>query len=354
MVANTILASHDTGDEEVEQANILPIESKDNFSRMAVIRQAQNTTGVSEETMRFLEDAQRASTRKTYDNGWKIWVAWCQKKNLDFTEYNINNILAFLTDNKHSKRNQPVPVPADHKLQTWDVDVVIQYIKANLGNNQATSLKSLQQKTIILLCIATMPRPRSDIGNIQYRDTRLEYDSQDTLAGARIYFRLPKETQLKTCTIGIVQDQSICPVFTLHIFLERTLPLRINLPVKDIMKQAGIDTEKYSPHPIRSAASTKAVEKGHSIENVKQHANWSRNTQTFERFYYKPTTTLTLGSQITNSIFSTENLTTLEAGAEATEIVLGTTNNQNVAEVKAENVVNAHPTSWFSNLRNLF
>ncbi|KAG1497103.1 hypothetical protein G6F54_005998 [Rhizopus delemar] len=111
------------------------------------------------------------------------------------------------------------------------------------------------------------------------------------------------------------------------------------------MKQAGIDTEKYSPHPIRSAASTKAVEKGHSIENVKQHANWSRNTQTFERFYYKPTTTLTLGSQITNSIFSTENLATLEAGAEATEIVLGTTNNQNVAEAKASNVVNAHPTS---------
>ncbi|KAG1524113.1 hypothetical protein G6F52_004463 [Rhizopus delemar] len=120
------------------------------------------------------------------------------------------------------------------------------------------------------------------------------------------------------------------------------------------MKQAGIDTEKYGPHSICSAASTKAVEKGHSIENVKQHANWSRNTQTFERFYYKPTTTLTLGSQITNSIFSTENPTTLEAGAEATKIVLGTTNNQNVAEVKAENVVNAHPTSWFSNLRNLF
>jgi hypothetical protein len=123
--------------------------------------------------MKFLEDAQRASTRKTYDNRWKTWVAWCQKQNLDFEEYNINNILAFLIDNKQfstqhlntirsaiasvfkhihpnqepiayqlliqeffsSKRNQPVPVPADHKLKTWDVDVVIQYIKTNLGNN---------------------------------------------------------------------------------------------------------------------------------------------------------------------------------------------------------------------------
>ena len=140
-------------------------------------------------------------------------MAWCQKNKLDFTEYHINNILTFLTDNQHfstphlntirsaiasvfkhihpdkepvayqpliqdffsSKRNQPVPVPLDHKLQTWDINIVLQYIQTHLGNNQTIILTRLQQKTIILLCIATMARPRSDIGNIQYRDTRLEY-----------------------------------------------------------------------------------------------------------------------------------------------------------------------------------
>jgi hypothetical protein len=113
-------------------------------------------------------------------------------------------------------------------------------------------------------------------------------------------------------TSGVFLVHVVFP-FTLHTFLERTLPLRANLPlehklflayiedthktcfakeatvanwVKDIMKQAGIDTEKYGPHSIRSTASTKAVEKGHLIENVKQYANWSRNTQTFERFYF--------------------------------------------------------------------
>jgi hypothetical protein len=69
VVANTILASNDTGDEEAEQTNVLPVESEDNFSRMAIIRRAQEATGVSEDTIKFLEDAQRASTRKTYDNG---------------------------------------------------------------------------------------------------------------------------------------------------------------------------------------------------------------------------------------------------------------------------------------------
>ncbi|CEG82087.1 hypothetical protein RMATCC62417_16210 [Rhizopus microsporus] len=122
------------------------------------------------------------------------------------------------------------------------------------------------------------------------------------------------------------------------------------------MHNAGVDTALYGPHSIRSASSTKAIERGHTIEETKEHANWSRNTQTFERFYYKPSTRASLGSRITDSIFTAENLTALEAGAEATEIVIGTTNDQNVAEAKAENVVNVHPTnsSWFTQLKNLF
>lgn len=88
-----------------------------------------------------------------------------------------------------------------------------------------------------------------------------------------------------------------------------------------------MDTKKYGPHSIRSASSTKVIESGHIIEEVEEHANWSRNTQTFQKFYYKPTTKTSLGSQITYSIFSAENFTTLEAEVEATEIVLGTTNN---------------------------
>jgi site-specific recombinase XerD len=51
--------------------------------------------------------------------------------------------------------------------------------------------------------------------------------------------------------------------------------------VKETMKNAGVDTKLYGPHSIRSASSTKAVERGYTIEEVKEHANWSRNTQTF-------------------------------------------------------------------------
>jgi hypothetical protein len=59
--------------------------------------------------------------------------------------------------------------------------------------------------------------------------------------------------------------------------------------VRQMMQAAGIDTDIFSPHSIRAASSTKAVQKGDSIKAVKIHANWSLNADTFERFYLKPT-----------------------------------------------------------------
>lgn len=115
--------------------------------------------------------------------------------------------------------------------------------------------------------------------------------------------------------------------------------------VNEIMTKAGIDTSIYRAHSTRSASSTKAIEQGHTIEQVKDHANWSRNSQTFEKFYCKPTTRQSMGSQITNSIFSTDKPTTLKTEAETTDIVIGTTNNQNVAKAKAGKVVSTHP--WY-------
>lgn len=164
-----------------------------------------------------------------------------------------------------------------------------------------------------------MARPRSDVvGNIQYRDVIIHCESQEMISGAIIHFTQPKETQLKSCTMGIAKDKTVCLVRTFNIFIQRTFKLRKILPmdyklflgyiadenkvcsarsttvanrVKEVMNNTGVDTKKYGPHSIRSASSTKAIERGHhTIKEVKEHANWSRNNQTFENFYYKPTT----------------------------------------------------------------
>ena len=94
------------------------------------------------------------------------------------------------------------------------------------------------------------------------------------------------------------------------------------------MARAGVDTTKYKAHSIISASSTKAVEKGVDITRVKQHANWSLRSNTFEKYYFKPAAQQNNSTKLINSIFSTigEN-TTLTSEVKSTRIVEGTTNN---------------------------
>ena len=55
---------------------------------------------------------------------------------------------------------------------------------------------------------------------------------------------------------------------------------------KDIMLCAGIDTNQYTTHSSRSAASSYAKTKGVSLKNIVDSAGWS-NEHTFARFYDK-------------------------------------------------------------------
>jgi hypothetical protein len=76
-----------------------------------------------------------------------------------------------------------------------------------------------------------MARPRSDVGKFQYRDVILQHDDQGKPLGAIVYFRQPKEAQVKPCTMGITNDVTICPVVTLSLFIQLTIQLRTKLSI---------------------------------------------------------------------------------------------------------------------------
>ena len=57
--------------------------------------------------------------------------------------------------------------------------------------------------------------------------------------------------------------------------------------IKEILKAAGINTEKYSPHSTRAASTSKCGSKGLQIDEILKTAGWS-NAGTFARFYRKP------------------------------------------------------------------
>lgn len=137
----------------------------------------------------------------------------------------------------------------------------------------------------------------------------MELENKEPVS-AFIHFREAKETQVKSVVLGLAEDNSMCLVSTLFSFLQQSSHLRNNLPidhssflayilepekvksaspstvatwVSKAMDKAGIDTSVYKPHSIRSASSTKAVENGMTISEVKHHANWSHDSNTFER-----------------------------------------------------------------------
>ncbi|KAG1031740.1 hypothetical protein G6F43_013897 [Rhizopus delemar] len=163
----------------------------------------------------------------------------------------------------------------------------------------------LQRKTVLLLSISSMWRPKSDISRLQHRDVLFQTE-EGKIQGVTLISRLPKEAQQKTISLGITSTSDLCPVTTLYVFIQKTEKYRGKLPeeqtlflayineqrltscarpntvtswIKNDMAQAGIDTNKYQPHSIRSASSTKAVQLGFEINEVKTHANWSLNSQ---------------------------------------------------------------------------
>lgn len=182
--------------------------------------------------------------------------------------------------------------------------------------------------------------------------------------------RQPKESQYKTSKLSVLTEDSydLCPVSTLFTFITKTMAMREKLSddhtlflayihdlgkvcsispstlanwVKKRMQEAGVDIQKYKAHSLRSASSTYAVQQGHSISKVKQHAHWSEKSNTFEKYYYKPFNSYSEGSDICKSMFSSmENNTTISGfGTKATEIVLSMPNNPKVAEEENKDIV---------------
>lgn len=112
------------------------------------------------------------------------------------------------------------------------------------------------------------------------------------------------------------------------------------------MESAGIDATHFQAHSISSASSIKAVELGHSIQDIKKYANWSLNSYTFEKFYYKPSSQELLCATINHSTFSSvENSITLEVGVGTAGISSGTTIDTIIDVTKAKDVMHTRP--WY-------
>ncbi|CAB3993543.1 Pol poly, partial [Paramuricea clavata] len=105
------------------------------------------------------------------------------------------------------------------------------------------------------------------------------------------------------------QEQSLCIIHHLRAYIEKTANHRTDVNtsqlllsyqkpfkpvskdtisrwIKIVLKDAGIDTTKFTAHSARAASTSAAAKAGASIESILESAGWS-NCGTFAKFYNK-------------------------------------------------------------------
>lgn len=202
--------------------------------------------------------------------------------------------------------------------QTWDVNIVITYIK-QMPENKELTLLQLSQKLSLLLMLLSAQRCQTihliNIDNISIQDTKM-----------MIYIvNVVKQTKpgkhIAPLEFNKHDNEKLCVISTMVEYLNRTSILRgqekslfiscvkpfkkvtkstLARWVKQILEKAGIDIKIYGTHSCRSAASTKAALAGVPIDKVMKTAGWS-SALTFYKFYFKHVQNSSIDTQILDS-----------------------------------------------------
>ena len=201
--------------------------------------------------------------------------------------------------------------PCPRYVQTWDVSVVLRYLKF-LSPAPLLSMKNLTLKLVMLMALISLSR-----ANLLHKlDLRFRVFKRDG-----VLFTLPpvrKSSRVTSPPIDITfpaspQDRRLCIVNYLKTYEKRTKSSvkfpRINQIhsfnhiivlidllsllqytdrwLKYVLKSVGIDVSIYKGHSNRSATASAAKLKGVSTSDILKVVDWSRET-TFTRFYYRP------------------------------------------------------------------
>jgi len=119
-------------------------------------------------------------------------------------------------------------------------------------------------------------------------------------------------------------SEKLCPVSTLHCYVERTKQLRktdqlivsiiaphcgvtsqrISKWLCELLQLAGIDSSMFKGHSYRHASTSCASSKGVSVDTIYKSAGWSEKSKVFAKFYNKP---VQCTSEFANAVLSCNN-----------------------------------------------
>ena len=171
--------------------------------RLACLRHSFHTEGLSDRVIEVIRRSWRKSTESAYSGAWKLWDSWCSQRSLDPLSVPVSEILEFLLEQCETGKqyhtintirsaismtheevdgtrigqhplvsrflkgvfNCRPPVPK--YSCTWDVDIVLSYLK-DLPDNESLPFQLLSHKVAMLMVLSNADRC-SDLAALHLR-----------------------------------------------------------------------------------------------------------------------------------------------------------------------------------------
>lgn len=268
-------------------------------------------------------------------------MQFCSKKQINPFKANINNVLSFLTDlfksglgyssintarcalSSYFSLDNSVNISSNVLVKrfmkgvytlrpalprynvTWDVNVVLKYLKG-LSPLESLSLLQISQKLLMLLLLLSGQRGQTfhlmDIKNIFITEDNVKIVIGDLLKNSK------PGKQLGELNFPAFTDKDLCIVNMLIFYLEKTKTLRGNItqlfittqkPYKAVTRdticrwtrtvliKSGIDVNIFKPHSTRAASTTAANVRNVPMSTILKTAGWKKDCM-FRKFYKKP------------------------------------------------------------------
>lgn len=192
-----------------------------------------------------------------------------------------------------------------NNVNIWDVSFVLRYL-TRLSPVSDLSLKDLTFKLVMLIALTNASRSQTihllDLKHMQKRKDGFYFTMNSLLKQSRPGYKNP-QISLK----AYPPDRRLCVFSVMKEYLQRTESIRcrenrliisyikphksvssntIARWIKTVMCRAGINTEIFTAHSVRSASTSKAKLNCVPISDILSKAGWS-NMSTFAKFYDK-------------------------------------------------------------------
>lgn len=189
----------------------------------------------------------------------------------------------------------------------WDPAPVITKL-ASIYPYDSVPLRVITKKLILLLALGTGHRAQT-LASMRLSQISLE-DKLTIRIPDRIKTSAPGRPQPYFCFSRFNSHESLCIVRLMEQYISITQELRpptcdslfislakpfkpvtaqtVSRWIKQGLKECGVNTSVFSAHSTRHASTSRAAEKGVSLELIKRAAGWSGESQVFAKFYNRP------------------------------------------------------------------